>query len=251
MVLGLVLRAAEGVVDGVDKRLGVAVIAIIRCLIAIAALGIRRGIREDKRPTDRVSDVYQGASKSSKPYSKRESTGSRFPASISLDLLRCLLPDTVIINPPLQQQKPRMKNKPRISITLHPRGKNSLGENRQRLHYAAYHWGILISPKDPKTRGQLHTHCDVTDSLYVDPLTGGSNGDWRFRERTDADPDIAFQILVRVTVCKVRSVTVEEVVRRLREIQLPRKGGEEDGDNCVRWTREAVEVLSQIGLLRR
>ncbi|KAL4903861.1 hypothetical protein BDW74DRAFT_155518 [Aspergillus multicolor] len=49
---------------------------------------------------------------------------------------------------PLSLQRPRPKNKPRIRITLHARGKNSLGENRARLKYSALHWGVLISPND-------------------------------------------------------------------------------------------------------
>ncbi|CEL04640.1 hypothetical protein ASPCAL05768 [Aspergillus calidoustus] len=143
-----------------------------------------------------------------------------------------------------------MRNKPRISITLHPRGKNSLGENRRRLHYAAYHWGILISPKNFKSNDGEHTHFDVTDSLFVHAATGEASDDWRFRERTSRDPDVEFQILVKVLVGKLdtQSVTVKEVERRLREVYLPRNGGDM-GKNCVSWTKEAVGVLVKMGVL--
>ncbi|KAL4920681.1 hypothetical protein BDW62DRAFT_220667 [Aspergillus aurantiobrunneus] len=108
------------------------------------------------------------------------------------------------------------QNKPRIFMTMQPRGKNSLGENRIRLGYSAYHWGILISPKHP-TPSEQHTHFDVTDSIYIDPLTGEGKENWRFRERSSSDPAIAW------------------------------KGVE--GENCVSWTKEAVGVLRDMGVL--
>ncbi|KAL3497235.1 hypothetical protein BJX62DRAFT_4622 [Aspergillus germanicus] len=143
-----------------------------------------------------------------------------------------------------------MRNKPRISITLHPRGKNSLGENHRRLHYAAYHWGILISPKNSKSNNGDHTLFDVTDSLFVHVSTGKASDDWRFRARTTQDPDVAFQILVKVLVGKLdsRSVTVKEVERRFKEVPLPRKG-EQLGENCVSWTKEAIGLLVKMGVL--
>ncbi|KAL4884263.1 hypothetical protein BJY04DRAFT_215690 [Aspergillus karnatakaensis] len=140
-----------------------------------------------------------------------------------------------------------MRNKPRISITLHPRGKNSLGEARQRLGYSAYHWGILISPKNPASGP--HTHLDVTDSMYIDPETGETKENWRFRERTDADPDLAFQILGRVFVGKATGSAVEELRRRMGELPLPRKGVLDE--NCVSWTRSGVNELREVGILEK
>jgi hypothetical protein len=45
-----------------------------------------------------------------------------------------------------------------------------------------------------------------------------------------------------------QSVTVKEVERRLREVYLPRNGGDM-GKNCVSWTKEAVGVLVKMGVL--
>ncbi|KAL4782188.1 hypothetical protein BJX76DRAFT_369288 [Aspergillus varians] len=137
------------------------------------------------------------------------------------------------------------RNKPRIFITLHPRGKNSLGKNRTRLGYSAYHWGILISPKHP-TPSAEHTHFDVTDSMYIDPLTNGVKDDWRFRGRSSPEPVAAFQILARVYVGKLAFGT-EGVRGRLSGIALPGRGVE--GENCVSWTREAIGVLGDMGVL--
>lgn len=155
----------------------------------------------------------------------------------------------------------RTRNKPRIFITLHPRGKNSLGENRTRLGYSAYHWGILISPKNkvthptsasqsPTSPSALHTHFDVTDSLYADPVTGEVKENWRFRERGSPDPVMAFQILARVFVGKLDPAWGEAdgVREKLSGIELPRKGVQ--GESCVSWAREAIGVLKKLGTLQ-
>lgn len=148
----------------------------------------------------------------------------------------------------------RPRNKPRIFITLHARGKNSLGENRTRLGHSAYHWGILISPKNkaahptsvfrsPKSPSDLHTLFDVTDSLYADPVTGEVKENWRFRERGSPDPVIAFQIMARVFVGKLDPAwgATEGVREKFSGIGLPRKGYE--GESCVR-------VLKKMGTLQ-
>ncbi|KAL5336547.1 hypothetical protein BJX70DRAFT_372279 [Aspergillus crustosus] len=138
-----------------------------------------------------------------------------------------------------------MRNKPRVSITLHPRGKNSLGENRQRLGFSAFHWGILVSPKNPISG--IHTHFDVTDSLNFDHETEEAKEDWRFRERTDAEPDLAFQILGKVIVGKVTPAVLQELRGRLRELPLPENGVKRGG--CVSWTRSGIEVLKEMRVL--
>lgn len=60
-----------------------------------------------------------------------------------------------------------MSNKRRIIISIHHRDQFSLGEHRTRLGHAAYHWGILIQPKNPK--GSDSDAYDVTDAAIVDP----------------------------------------------------------------------------------
>ncbi|RDW74430.1 uncharacterized protein DSM5745_07092 [Aspergillus mulundensis] len=173
---------------------------------------------------------------------------------------------------PLSLSLSRPKNKPRISITLHPRGKNSIGENRARLKYSAFHWGVLISPKhasQPSGVGEhvsAHVHFDVTDSIYVDPVTGESSDAWRFRVRRSTDPVGEFRILGRVEVGKVpllssgsgsgsrsgSGVGFEELVERVRErlgaIPLPRKEFRQE-ENCVSWTRAAIGGLGEMGVL--
>ncbi|KAL4932965.1 uncharacterized protein BDV17DRAFT_252529 [Aspergillus undulatus] len=148
------------------------------------------------------------------------------------------------------------RNKPRIFITLHPRGKNSLGENRKRLGHSAFHWGILISPKHTchpmssisTPKSSTHFHFDATDSIYVDPGSGETVLDtWRFRVRKSKDPVLDFQVLSRVFVGKLSSsFSMMDIKDGFDEIALPDRSR---GENCVSWTREAVRVLISMGVL--
>ncbi|KAL6230111.1 hypothetical protein BDW75DRAFT_234661 [Aspergillus navahoensis] len=165
---------------------------------------------------------------------------------------------------PLPLPRPlQTHHKPRISITLHPRGKNSLGENRTRLGFSAYHWGILVSPEDAHshsnsssaTPGSLgdHVHFDITDSVYMDPATNEASHDW------------AFMILGRVYVGKFQcqlspAVSLssapqrdfESAVVKLRErlsgIPLPRNELRRE-ENCVSWIKEAIAALRDMGVV--
>lgn len=62
-----------------------------------------------------------------------------------------------------------MSNKCRAFVSLFYRDELSVGENRQQLGYAAYHWGILISPK--KSKGPDCYSYDVTNWARLDPIT--------------------------------------------------------------------------------
>ena len=114
------------------------------------------------------------------------------------------------------------RNKPRIFLTLHPRGKNSLGEARQKLHHSAFHWGILISPKHTchplssisTPKSSTHVHFEVSDAIYINPSTNevAERDKWRFRVRKSSDPCVEFQILSRVFVGKVAGCCLEECV---------------------------------------
>ncbi|KAL4962511.1 uncharacterized protein BDV14DRAFT_178126 [Aspergillus stella-maris] len=151
------------------------------------------------------------------------------------------------------------RNKPRIFLTLHPRGKNSLGEARQKLRHSAFHWGILISPKHTchplssisTPKSSTHVHFDVSDAMYTNPSTQETERDkWRFRVRKSSDPCIEFQILSRVFVGKVprkyEGVNLRVLREELGDIALPDR---EQGHNCVSWTREALGVLVEMGVL--
>lgn len=94
-----------------------------------------------------------------------------------------------------------MRNKRRIFLSIHYRGALSLGENRQRPGYTAYHWGILISPKVYKEQ-DCYTF-DVSDAAVPDPetrLDHNPSYEWRFR----SNPTVSGSLLGLIILQKFR-----------------------------------------------
>jgi hypothetical protein len=87
-----------------------------------------------------------------------------------------------------------MSNKRRVMLTIHHRDELSLGPNRTRLGYAAYHWGILIQPKKPK--GSDSNAYDVSNGAKVDPLT---------RQDLKSQPRLALPAQAESQPCPQRS----------------------------------------------
>ncbi|KAJ0427091.1 hypothetical protein BJY00DRAFT_8294 [Aspergillus carlsbadensis] len=67
-------------------------------------------------------------------------------------------------------EREKMRNKPRISITLHPRGKNSLGENRRRLHYAPTTGASWFLPRIPSHRRESSSTPISTSRIPYTPM---------------------------------------------------------------------------------
>ncbi|CAG8921750.1 unnamed protein product [Penicillium salamii] len=145
-----------------------------------------------------------------------------------------------------------MSNKRQVFLALHHRASLSIGENRQRLGYAAYHWGILVSPKISK--GPDYYVFDVSDGILLDPVNRvnlNPNGDWHFREKANMDPEENGNLLGRVMIGKVpNEVTYAEIHDFLRTIPLPQKGVLPE-QNCVTWTRAAICRLQENGLVEK
>ena len=133
-----------------------------------------------------------------------------------------------------------MSSKRRVMVTIHHRGRLSLRENRTRLGRSAYHWGILIQPKNPKHHDS--NALDVSDGIAVDPVTHrdlNPNLEWNFR----AKADVSGSLLGRVVIGKVpNKVTNAEIEALLREVPLPAK---DTAQNCVTWTMAAIQVLQK------
>lgn len=142
-----------------------------------------------------------------------------------------------------------MSNKRRIIISIHHRDQFSLGEHRTRLGHAAYHWGILIQPKNPK--GSDSDAYDVTDAAIVDPLTRQNlnpNHDWHFRPKVGVNPHNSGRLLGRVMIGKMpNNVTNADIEHILRSVPLPVKNASPE-QNCVTWTLAAIQALQQYGL---
>lgn len=82
-------------------------------------------------------------------------------------------------------------------LTIHHRDELSLGSNRTRLGYAAYHWGILTQPKKPK--GSDSNACDISNGTRPDPMTRqdlNPNYDWQFwpNLRVDLTAAVIFSV---------------------------------------------------------
>lgn len=136
-----------------------------------------------------------------------------------------------------------MSSRRRVMVTIHHRGRLSLRENRTRLGRSAYHWGILIQPKNPKHHDS--NALDVSDGIVVDPVAHrdlNPNLEWNFR----AKADVSGSLLGRVMIGKVpNKATNAEIEAMLREVPFPAK---DTAQNCVTWTMAAIQVLQNEGI---
>lgn len=137
-----------------------------------------------------------------------------------------------------------MGNKRRVFVSLHYRGGLSLGENRQRLSYAAYHWGIIIAPKVYK-EGDCYTF-DVSDAARPDPETRidlNPNHEWGFR----SNPTVSGSLLGLIMIGKIpNGVEISEIQTRLQSIPVPQKNAIPE-QNCVTWAMSAIQTLQDTG----
>jgi hypothetical protein len=142
-----------------------------------------------------------------------------------------------------------MSNKRRVMLTIHHRDELSLGPNRVRLGYAAYHWGILIQPKKPK--GSDSNAYDVSNGARPDPVTRqelNPNFEWRFRANRGVDPLRSGHLLGRVMIGKVsNNVSDAQIEAILRAVPLPVLNTTPE-QNCVTWILAALPALQQHGL---
>ncbi|OBT62172.1 hypothetical protein VE03_08337 [Pseudogymnoascus sp. 23342-1-I1] len=136
-----------------------------------------------------------------------------------------------------------MSNKRRVFVSIHHRGALSLGENRQRLGYAAYHLGILISPKVYKEQ-DCYTF-DVS-AARPDPETRvdhNPNHEWIFR----SNPTVSGSLLGLVMVGKIpNGVEISEIRTRLQSVPVPQRNAVPE-QNCVTWTMSAIQTLQENG----
>ncbi|KFZ14652.1 hypothetical protein V502_05965 [Pseudogymnoascus sp. VKM F-4520 (FW-2644)] len=137
-----------------------------------------------------------------------------------------------------------MSNKRRVFVSIHYRGGLSLGANRQRLGYAAYHWGILISPKVYK-----ESDCyafDVSDAARPDPETRvdhNPNHEWGFR----SNPTVSGSLLGLIMTGKIpNGVEISEIRTLLQSIPVPQKDAIPE-QNCVTWVMSAIQTLQSSG----
>lgn len=137
-----------------------------------------------------------------------------------------------------------MTDKRQVFVTLHYRDELSLGEHRQRLGLAAYHWGILISPKVSK--GRDYFTYDISNGVRTDPNTRinlNPQRNWYFRPSSNVDPELSGHLLRIVMIGKLPNDVEESTIRSyLKDLPLPRK---EMDNTYVTWIRSAITTLQK------
>jgi len=145
-----------------------------------------------------------------------------------------------------------MSGKRRVFISLFTRDELSLGDNRARLGSEAYHWAILIAPKGfQKSASEICDSFDVTNAAKVDPHQPGinlnPNGDWYYRHKHPVDPARSGRLLLLIMIGKVpNNVRMDAIATALQNIPLPSQFVA--GQNCVWWTKQAIQQLQSMGL---
>ncbi|CAH0056352.1 unnamed protein product [Clonostachys solani] len=146
-----------------------------------------------------------------------------------------------------------MRNKRRVVIALYHRNRLSLGNNRPRLGYEAYHWGILIIPRRSleARRLPLCSAYDATDFSVIDPKTRedlNPNHDWLFRAQHDIDPSATGRLIGRIIVGKLPNhVSKSNLDTLLADVPLPAKDASPP-QSCVTWALAALGALQNAGL---
>jgi hypothetical protein len=140
-------------------------------------------------------------------------------------------------------------NKRRVFIALYEREGLSVGECRRRLGHAAYHWEIIVAPKEhsgsdcytygvtnrPIQEGKVHTTEGICGRL------------WRFREE-QVNPDASRLLVGMIMIGKIPSQVTREDIKNTvgpPAIRLPDKQLHE---NCATWIKEAIERFQEAGL---
>ncbi|VUC31696.1 unnamed protein product [Clonostachys rosea] len=143
-----------------------------------------------------------------------------------------------------------MRNKRRVMLALYHRGRLSLGDNRIRLGYRSYHWGIIISPKNARPGHPVCNSYDATDAFVIDPITGqdlNPNLDWFFRAQHDINPSATGQLIGRIIVGKLpNDVTDSEIDALLATVPLPVQDAS-PSESCVTWALVALSTLQASG----
>jgi len=127
------------------------------------------------------------------------------------------------------------KDKPRLYITLYPRGGSSTTSSfRNDFNCDSYHWSIIVAPqtasrKDPGTR------------YHVAHLNHGL-GKYFYEEQDIPSHPMAQTGLIRVAIAKVTDE--DRLQSLLRDINVRE---EDSAFNCLAWVREAFVKLLDDG----
>ncbi|OAA52026.1 hypothetical protein NOR_00619 [Metarhizium rileyi] len=140
------------------------------------------------------------------------------------------------------------KKKRRIYLAIYHRFDLSTGKERMRLGHSAFHWAILISPKE---QGGKDTDAfDVTDSVTVDQATGelvNLERLFRLQVKKGVDPSRAKSLLGRIQIGTLdNDLTIENIEALFSRVPIPSKFASPP-ESCVNWALCAIMHLQIFG----
>lgn len=119
-----------------------------------------------------------------------------------------------------------MSNTRHVYVGIYFRDEFSIGDNRRRLGYAAFHWGIIMQPK--VLCGPCSYAFDVSNGVRLDPNTMtdlNPNRAWYFRSRPNVNPNNSTHLLGGIMIGQVPDDTgYSELEARLRSISGTERG---------------------------
>lgn len=135
-----------------------------------------------------------------------------------------------------------------IALTLSHRDHLSHGKNREMLGYEAYHWGVMVMPKN--SQGNDCETYEATDATEIDPVTWrmvNPTMDWWLRAKATVDPALSDKLIGRIIVGVVPREVSHAALKKLFEgIPLPVKNTHPQ-QSCVSWAVDAILALQKKG----
>ncbi|KAJ5542478.1 hypothetical protein N7535_004899 [Penicillium sp. DV-2018c] len=133
-----------------------------------------------------------------------------------------------------------------LFLEVHHRNELSLGDNRRRLGFSAYHWSILLFDKE---NNRFHVY-DITDGSSQDRLKRcelNPDHEWTYRVKSDVNPDACESRLIRMTIGEVSDGLGPETIKDLiLSVPLPIKGAV-PAQGAITWIKMVLCMLRRHG----
>ncbi|KAJ5347054.1 uncharacterized protein N7506_000307 [Penicillium brevicompactum] len=155
--------------------------------------------------------------------------------------------DLPISDAPVVRETSPAKELYQLFLSVHHRGELSLGDNRKRLGFSAYHWAILLAPENAE-----HHRCYAFDTTNgVSPhshqrVNMNPDYNWAFRVKSNVNPASSDSLLIRIAIGDPHDVHPNTIRTLLQSVQLPIRGAWPP-QNCVDWTKSALHMLWSVG----
>ncbi|KAM0664108.1 hypothetical protein ACQRIU_007109 [Beauveria bassiana] len=123
------------------------------------------------------------------------------------------------------------------------------GRMRSVFGHKAYHWGVLIVPKE-KRPGRVAHAFEATDASAIDPVTfrmTNPSMEWRYNARLDVDPELSQKLLGQLVVGEIPDGAAPKALDTFFEaVPLPVRNTEPQ-QGCVTWSINALRALQKRG----